>query len=202
MTKIKAILFDAGGVLHESNTAMDDDLLAEPGITSEMLEQIRTTHMALLGSGAIDEAEFWRRITKEYSLRDVSVEENLLGRAFAKALVPHASITEFIRELRTGGYKLAVLSNTIEAHAVVLRRAGVYDGFDAVILSHEVGMLKPDPAIYTYTLGVLGVQPEEAIFIDDLRENVEAAEKLGIHGVVYTDASDVMSATRRLLSEE
>lgn len=199
MSRIKAVIFDAGGVLHESNTAMADDLFEELGITSEVLKQIRAKQMPLLGSGAIDEVEFWHQVTSEYGLREVTTDENLLGRAFIKAIVEHTSITELIKQLRVSGVKLAVLSNTIQPHAMALKEAGLYDGFDHVLLSHEVGMLKPDSAIYKHALEVLDVSPEATIFVDDDRQNVEAAETLGIKGIVFTDADKVVREIRSLV---
>ena len=199
MSKIEAVIFDAGGVLHESNTAMADDLFQELGITDEILIQIRAKQMLLLGSGAIDEAEFWRQVATEYDLREVTTVENLLGRAFIEAIVEHTPITELIKELGATSVKLAVLSNTIRPHASALKEAGIYDGFDHVLLSHEVGMLKPDPAIYQHALEVLDVRPEATIFIDDDPKNVEVAEALGIHGIVYKDTDNVVNEVRSLV---
>lgn len=199
MSKIKAVIFDAGGVLHESNTAMADDLRQELGITSSLLKQIRSNQLSLLSSGAIDEAEFWRQVTTKYGLREVTVAENLLGRAFAEALVEHAPISELVKKLGDSNVKLAVLSNTIQPHAIALKKAGIYSGFDHVLLSHEVGMLKPDPAIYQHALEELNVRPEATLFIDDDPKNVEAAEALGIHGVVYTETGKIVCEIRSLV---
>jgi putative hydrolase of the HAD superfamily len=200
MSKIEAVIFDVGGVLHESNSALDDDLFQELGITPDMLKAMRTNEIALLGSGEIDEKVFWGQVRTNYGVRAVEVEENLLGRAFSEAIKPHTSILELVRELGGSGVKLAILSNTIEPHAKALKEAGIYDGFDYVLLSHELGMRKPDTAIYERTLETLGTQPETTIFIDDDPLNVEAAQALGINGVVYKDAEEVIREVRSLLA--
>lgn len=197
MSKIEAVIFDAGGVLHESNSALTDDLVRELGIEKVALKKIWANQIPLLGSGKIDEAEFWRQVSSEHGIRQVAVAENLLGRAFTKELKSHAPILELVKELGSNGIKLAVLSNTIEPHAKALRDAGLYDGFDYLFLSHEVGMRKPDPAIYLHALQELNTKPEATVFVDDDPKNVEAAEALGLMGLVFTDAQKVVAELRR-----
>lgn len=202
MSKIEAVIFDAGGVLHESNSVVTADLVQELGLEQETLSKIWANQIPLLGSGTIDETEFWRQVSSEHGLRKVGVAENLLGRAFTEALKPHAPVIELIKELGSNGVKLAVLSNTIEPHARALREADLYDGFDYLFLSHEIGTRKPDPAIYQHALEVLGTKPEETIFVDDDPENVKAAEALGIQGVVFTDTDTVVAKLRSLVLGE
>jgi epoxide hydrolase-like predicted phosphatase len=199
MSKIEAVIFDAGGVLHESNTAVTDNLVQELGLEQETLKSIWANQIPLLGSGKIDEVEFWQQVSGEHGIRQVEIAENLLGRAFTEALRTHVPVIELIKELGTSGVKLAVLSNTIEPHAKALRDAGLYDGFDYLFLSHEVGMRKPDPSIYQYALEELGTKPEATIFVDDDPENVEAAEALGIKGVIFTDTDRVVAELRSLV---
>lgn len=199
MSKIEAVIFDAGGVLHESNSAVTDDLVSELGLEQEALSKIWAKQIPLLGSGKIDEAEFWQQVSSEHGIRKVEVAENLLGRAFTEAIKPHAPVIELISELGSHGVKLAVLSNTIEPHAKALRDAGLYDGFDYLFLSHEVGMRKPDPSIYQHALDKLGVKPDAAIFVDDDPENVQAAETLGIRGLVFTGADEVVTVLRSVV---
>lgn len=199
MSKIEAVIFDAGGVLHESNSVVTDDLVQELGLEQETLKKIWANQIPLLGSGKIDEAEFWKQVSSEHGIRQVEVAENLLGRAFTEALRAHVPVIELIKELGTSGVKLAVLSNTIEPHAKALRDAGLYDGFDYLFLSHEVGMRKPDAAIYEHALAELGTSPEATVFVDDDPENVEAAEALGIKGIVFTDTEKAVTELRSLV---
>ena len=200
MGKVEAIIFDVGGVLHESNSTMDNDLFQELGISGETITNIRANEMLSLGCGEISESEFWDRVSVNYGIRPVSADENLLGRAFGEAITPHTPILELAKSLGESGIKLAILSNTIEPHARALQEKGIYNGFDYVLLSHEVGMRKPDPAIYKQTLETLKTTPEATIFVDDDPANVEVAESLGINGVVYTDADSVIERIRSIIS--
>lgn len=187
---IKAVIFDVGGVLHESNSATKDALSIELGLDQSTLDNIWSTQVPLLVCGAINEAEFWQVIAKQYGVRQVDVAENLLSNAFTEQLKVHTPIIKLIQRFRAAGVKLAILSNTIEPHARALKKAGVYDGFDYVILSHEVGLQKPDSEIYRYTLDTIGAVPSETIFIDDIPINITSAERLGMHGVLFTNPQD------------
>jgi epoxide hydrolase-like predicted phosphatase len=201
MSNIKAVIFDAGGVLHESNSAVTDDLVKELQLEQETLRQIWRKQIPLLGSGKIDEAEFWQQVKAEQGIRQVEVGENLLGRAFSEAFKPQIEVLELVRELGKQGLKLAVLSNTIEPHARAVRESGQFDGFDRTFLSHEIGMRKPDPAIYQYVLDELEVRPQEAIFIDDDKVNVEAAQALGINGIIYKSTKQLVAELHNFIPD-
>lgn len=202
MTKINTVIFDVGGVLIKQDAVMADDLVQELSLDQETLKSIFTNQIPLLGSGKIDESEFWRQLTKEHGVRPVDVSENLLGRAFAKNLEPHAKMMQLVKELGASGYQLIVLSNTIEAHAKELKAAGIYDDFDRLFLSHEVGLRKPDPEIYKYVLNSLNVIPEATLFIDDDTKNVEAAIALGMNSVVFTGEDQAIADIRQALDTE
>ncbi len=59
--------------------------------------------------------------------------------------------------------------------------------FDVLVWSYQLGMAKPDPAIYRHLLKELGTRPEETLFIDDRQVNIDAANAMGIKGVLFTD---------------
>lgn len=199
MANVKAAIFDAGGVLHQSNSALEDDLAKELGLGQEDLRRIWEKQIPLLVSGRIDETEFWRQIEAEYGIRRVDVAENLLGRAFEKALAPHTEVLALVKDLRRRGVQLAVLSNTIEPHAKVLRESGQFEEFDKIFLSHEIGMRKPDPAIYKYVVNELKVLPQETAFIDDDKANVEAARALGANGILYDSPEQLAADLQNLI---
>ncbi|HYO54827.1 HAD family phosphatase [Archangium sp.] len=88
-----------------------------------------------------------------------------------------------------GRVKLVLLSNTNVLHATFLRsKLPVLERFDHLVLSCEVGHVKPEPAIYKEALERAGCAPQEAAFFDDLPEFVQAANALGIHGHLFTTA--------------
>ncbi len=104
----------------------------------------------------------------------------------------HMSMVSIIRQLRAQGFKTSLLSN---ANNSFFERK-VYPGFlefkalfDEIIISSVVGMVKPDADIYRYALGKIGAKPEETLFIDDAKHNVDAAMALGLQGYVFTDSA-------------
>ena len=83
---------------------------------------------------------------------------------------------------------VGIMSNTNQAHVAWLDAyVPELDSFDVVMMSNEVHLLKPDPEIYQLILQVLDIAPQQAIFIDDLAQNVTAAQELGWAGLVHDD---------------
>ena len=70
--------------------------------------------------------------------------------------------------------------------------------FDAVVISGEVGMRKPEPEIFAHVLELLGVRAEETVFVDDLRPNISAAEELGLVCVHHTAYDETATELERL----
>lgn len=83
-------------------------------------------------------------------------------------------------------------TNVIDSHYKIHLRNGDYAVFDKVYPSHLMGVSKPDPEFYRRILENEQVQPGEAFFTDDLKENVEAASLIGVHAVLYRSAEDLL----------
>ena len=140
-------------------------------------------------------------VSNNHGLRNIGLSENLLGRAFIEQLVPFVEVSKLVHDLGKLGIKTAVLSNTIEPHAKALREAGLYDGFDMVLLSHEIGLRKPSSDIYEYALDVLKADPEKTIFIDDDPENAQAASQVGIRGITFVNPEQLENDLKQLIPE-
>ena len=90
-----------------------------------------------------------------------------------------------VRELR-GSHKLGILSNADRSLRGRLEAdMGIHDLFDDIVCSAEVGMAKPEPAIYVLAAERLGLAPGECVFVDDLDANVEAARQVGMQAVLF-----------------
>ncbi|MCC6323845.1 HAD family phosphatase [Candidatus Nomurabacteria bacterium] len=101
-------------------------------------------------------------------------------------------LVHMIQQLKNKGYKIALLTN---ANASFFERK-VYkvhpnfkDLFNEIVISSDIGMIKPNKDIFLYTLKKIDSTPEETLFIDDGKMNVEGAINLGINGFVYTDSN-------------
>jgi FMN phosphatase YigB (HAD superfamily) len=100
---------------------------------------------------------------------------------------PNESIAPVIATLR-GHVRLLVLSNTNAMHMDFIRpRLPVLDCIDTVLASHELGLVKPDVAIYKAALAAAGTSPDETAFFDDLQGHVDGARAAGIRGFLFTD---------------
>lgn len=106
---------------------------------------------------------------------------------------PVEATERLIGDLKTAGYRLYVLSNMSCEFIDFLRRFPVYRNFDGEVVSCEEHTVKPEPRIYEILLERYGLQPDETLFIDDRRANIQAAEALGIHGHLF-DAHDPESS--------
>ena len=93
---------------------------------------------------------------------------------------------EIVSTLYALGYTLAGLSNwSWETFALMRDRFEFLDWFEVVIVSGDVGLIKPDPAIYHLTMERIGRQPEECLFIDDNQVNVDAARDIGMDALLF-----------------
>ena len=200
-SRIEAGIFDVGGVLisnqmeHVWRDVRETLHLDEPVFRTAWREMGPT-----LGSGQIDEGEFWRRFLERTGAAGTLPEESLFVREYGRRWSVHQEVLDLVARLKSLGLKTAVLSNTISAHVSHNAEKGLYAPFDVLVFSNEVGLSKPDPAIYRHTLEQLrlAARPEGAFFVDDLEENVTAAQALGMQGILFTDAGQLMRDVRAL----
>ena len=104
---------------------------------------------------------------------------------------------KLIDELKAAGYKLYVLSNMSREFIDFLRKQKVYENFDGDVVSCEVGIVKPMHEIYDLLLERFDLDPAETIFIDDRKENVDAAAEKGI-ATFHFDRNDYEGSCERL----
>jgi epoxide hydrolase-like predicted phosphatase len=119
--------------------------------------------------------------------------EGLLNRLFSH--FQHArDMTGLVHRARDSGLKTALLSNSWGDHYP----DHLFDGmFDAVVISGRVGMRKPEPEIFLHTCTLLGLAPRQCVFVDDLKHNIEAADRLGfitVHHLTYGVTASELSA--------
>ena len=152
----------------------------------------------VLERGECSNEEFERMLAAQIVRRDglPVAAEGLLDRMFA-ATVLSEPMQDLLRRVRRAGLKTAMLSNSwgISAYPADL----LADLFDAVVISAEVGMRKPEERIFRHAAGLLGLDPAECVFIDDIEANVQAAEALGMTGVLHTGPAATAARLASLL---
>ncbi len=110
-----------------------------------------------------------------------------------------AGTVEILAELRARRVPLYALSNwSAETFPIVLKRFEFLHWFQGIVLSGEVRLLKPDPRIFHLFFKTHGIDPAEAVYIDDLKANVEAATALAMQGILFTDPASLRSELVKL----
>lgn len=199
--KFKAVIWDMGGVLLRSENYDRRELLADRFKMSEHeLEHLifNSESAELATIGKITQIEHWRNTALRLGLKAdeaIRLEEDFWdGDRCDKELV------KFIRTLRPG-YRTGLLSNAwMGTRETLGDKYGCLDAFDVAVFSYEVGMAKPDPRIYAFILEKLGIQPDQAIFVDDFLINVQAARELGIAGIHFQNRNQAIREVTELIS--
>ena len=200
---IKAVIFDFGGVVLASlGEAYVGEWARRLGLSKAVLKSAlwgEAWHALELGQ--MDDESYRRRVGEALRLPDLEAV-SLFFQEFYAAERLYPQMLDLIQRLRrTGQVKVALLTNAFVGQDQVMRRKWGLDPrtmFDLYINSAEVGLAKPDPAIYELALAKLGVAPGEAIFIDDNAENVHAAARLGIQAIHCESAETLNGVIARV----
>ena len=179
----KVLIFDFFGVLcTEISPFWIEEYL--PGKETELRQQYLTP----ADRGDISESKKLEELAKLAHVTPQEIEKDWLARAhFNTALI------EFIRELKSE-YKIGLLSNAAAPffHRL-LALSNAQDLFDYVVVSSEVGYVKPEPEIYNIILSQMNVLPADALMIDDNEGNLIGARDVGMEGHLYTSVEDLRS---------
>lgn len=188
---IEAVIFDLGNVLaFHDNAKLFRELAALYGSTPDALKQ------------RLEGSAIWEHANKGHLKGDA------LRLALAQRLGATPSEPDFVRawschftlnppmvrlvERLVGKVRLVLLSNTHDLHVANLRPLlPVLERFDALVLSCEVGHMKPEPEIYALALAAAKAPPHRAVFFDDVEAYVEGAKRAGLHAHVFRSADEV-----------
>lgn len=194
MKTIRAVLFDFAGVITSSPWAA---MTAAGGGNLELL----------IGSYEEDGDHPWHQVERgELPIADWAVAVTELGRAqgievdFAPLqsmlgeMTINQQIVDRVRTLRTDGYRVGLITNNVREGSGTWRAMlPVEELFEVVVDSSEVGMRKPNPAIFHHALELLGeVAPAEAVFLDDSPGNVAGARRAGLHAIHVDDPDQAL----------
>lgn len=184
---MKAVIFDLGRVLIHYNHVR----------TLEAVAAVCRTDLAAVQSAmrevsdAVGIGEMGVDDLHEYFVEHLGATQDfdLFLNAFCAGEARDEDALAYAVDIQSrSGVTVGIISNTNEGH---VRWLDTYvpelKRLDLVMMSNEVGMAKPDPAIYLLALDLLGIDAEKAIFVDDLEENVAAARALGMAGIVHAE---------------
>ncbi len=188
-TSIRAVVFDYGMVLTgPPDPAAYKQLLAITGLTSAKLDKYYWADRHAYDEGKLTGLAFWQKILADAKLKlypSAAEELNLWDARMWTT--QNSDMLDWQQRLRQHGILTAILSNIGDSVLENMQREFTWlDRFDVLVWSYQLRMAKPESAIFHHVLKQLGTKPEETIFIDDKTVNVEAAEALGIRGLVFT----------------
>jgi FMN phosphatase YigB (HAD superfamily) len=183
---IDALLLDLGNVLVFHDDALLFARLGErAGLTgAEASRRLRGDLWTAMNTSALDEEGVRREVTRAL---DVELEADEFFALFNSHFIVNHALVEAVGRW-IGRFKLGLLSNTNAVHARFIReRLPILRRFDAVLLSCEEGVAKPDPRFFHAALARLGSAPQRTLFVDDIMAWVEAARALRIRGELFTN---------------
>lgn len=189
--RIEVLLLDVGGVLAPppdaaSVAVLERELGLATGGLQVLLHQCEPWYA--LSTGTLDEEGYWRGIARQTG-SDPAALQQLLQPVWEPAL---ARLDEGVVALvRAVGMRarVAILSNHTLRLEERLRSHGVDTLFHPIINSARVGLRKPDPRVFLHAIELLRVAPGAILFVDDKPANVQAAERLGLRGICFEDAT-------------
>lgn len=187
---IQAIIFDCFGVLATDGWLPFRDKYF--GNKPDLMEEARA-HNIRVDSGLMSYDEFihWLADTTSVPIRDVQ--------RIIRGNVPNQPLFEYIREKISPKYKVGMLSNAGANWLQDMFEPWQVALFDQILLSYEIGAVKPDPIMYETIAVRLGVLPEEAVFVDDRIEFVTGAHAVGMHGIHYKELGQTTAELEALL---
>ncbi len=136
--------------------------------------------------GQKSNADHWRWLGDYFGLTEIELKQ--MRRDFFSGDALNVSLVEQVQRLRQAGYRTGLLSNfTDNARRLWTEDYPFIQYFDGVVISAEVGLVKPDPHIYLLAAERVGVQPPEGLFVDDFMENIGGARAVGMAAIHFTN---------------
>lgn len=198
---IKNIIFDIGNVLADFRWK---EFLREKGFSEQMAQRIgdatvNTPTWAELDRGVWSFEQLMQGFTANDPEIEMQIREGFTDMSGMVTIREYAC--PWVRELKTQGYRVYYLSNFSRKVEVECADSLAFIPLmDGGILSYKEQLVKPDAAIYHRLMEYYGLEPSECIFLDDTVINIQAANELGIHGIVFESKEQAMHDIEQIIS--
>ena len=196
---MKGLVLDYGGVLTTNVFDSFRDFCVTEGLDPDAVKSLFRADpnarklVRAVETGEIPEAEFSDRFGDLLGITD---RDRLIDRLFA-GMGPDEAMLAAVKSARARGIRTGLISNSMGEGRY--DRGAFGELFDGVVISGEVGLHKPQPEIYRLGCERIGLAPEECVFVDDLRENCEGAEAVGMTAILHRGAEGTVPELERLL---
>lgn len=194
---ITTVIFDVGGVQITGLRGVEDSITSKLNLKrNEATSNLEGQHLDDFCNGRISEEEYLTSVIKDAGW---STNPDELKRGIRENFKEIDGTREILDDLKASGFKLGILSiHGKEWVEYILKKFDLGSVFDAMSYSYQVGISKPDPQSYQIIMQELGSKPEECLFIDDTRQNISAAKRLGMHAILFVNAQQLREDMSRL----
>lgn len=196
---IKNIIFDLGGVILTHKKTLVEDILSK--IFNIPVEDAKSHYLKYkddLRTGKIDSTIFITQLRNDLkSTKSVSELLKEWEQEYKNIAYINNLVLELIDELHKN-YSVYLMTDTIDLHDRYNSQRGIYNHFKYVIKSNEEGVKKPDARAFLNMLQKIDARANECCFIDDLKENIIAARKLGMKGIIYKNVTQLKQDLERI----
>jgi putative hydrolase of the HAD superfamily len=182
-------MFDYGMVLTgEPDATAHDAMVRLTGLTPEKFEELYWADRTDYDAGRLTGLSFWEKFVRDNAIALTAAQLAEVNRLDVRMWTTESpAMVAWHRRLKQHGIKTAILSNMGDTVLASIQQAFAWlQDFDVLVWSFELGIVKPDPAIYRHTLEKLGTRAEETLFIDDRPVNTDAARALGMTAIEFT----------------
>jgi putative hydrolase of the HAD superfamily len=202
--EIRGIFFDLGGVLVEIDKYYEALLKTEQTVfrvSAEKLRRVVRKEIVKIEQGKESPVAFWRRVSRR--VRVDSPPTKILKSLFSAPFKKHARINRrtlaIVKQIRRSKrYSLGIISNTSDDHVAVMNKWKLFEYFDVVVLSNEIGFVKPQKEIFLHASRKIGIEPGQLLFIDDKSEWLVGARKCGFRTVHFKSPAQLEKQLRGL----
>lgn len=198
---IKAIVFDYGGVIELKEGSLTKLICDYLNISKETLLESYFSFNHLVNTGLKTRLEVYELTVRKLGFGDKQVQDVfkiIEKRDQTRTL--NLELIEIIKDLKTRGYKVAILSNYSVALRQKLIDEGLHDLFDEIVISAEVGFQKPQPEIFDVLFKRLGMNSNEIIFIDDTDQSLLGHETIGYLPIKFKNNEQFKTDLSKLLT--
>jgi putative hydrolase of the HAD superfamily len=183
---IKNIIFDCGRVIMQYDERYISSFFADNDEDIELLATVAMSrkYWNAFDEGTLAEEDYLREVKKELPERLHSAVEGLCAK-WTSHMPPVPGMEAVVAEIKKAGRGIYLLSNFNKRLRNELYLAPSLLLFDGLVISGEIGMVKPNAEIYEYLLEKYNLKAEECIFVDDRQDNIDAGESVGIKGYLF-----------------
>jgi putative hydrolase of the HAD superfamily len=198
----RVIVFDYGEVISVSQSAADRAALVEiSGLDTRLFWELYDRYREDLDQGVTLPGEYWKLVARDAGVEWSPAQLQQLWAADIRSWISvEPGTVQLLAELHAGGTRVALLSNAGFDFSDPFRHSPMAAYFEAMFVSAELGLIKPDPEIYRVTARELGISLEQMVFIDNKKINVDAATALGVTGHVFTTVAELRDFLESLAS--